>query len=303
MKAIIDLGTNTFHLLIAELKEEGIVEYFKLQIPVKLGRGGIHKHFIVTDAFERGIDALKEFRKYLDQFKVTDVKAFATSAIRNAENGDVFIETAWNTCAIQIETITGEEEAAYIYEGIRHSFTMPENPVLVMDIGGGSVEFIIGKQESILWKASFELGAARLLERFHKSDPIAKEELEQLKEYLVGELKPLFNAASEHQVKMLVGSAGSFETLVDVVMKDLKVVPENIGRNAFAVRMEDFHVFYELMITSTAVQRKRLEGMLDFRVEMITVAAVLMKVVVDHVHIEKIAASNYALKEGILFSE
>lgn len=303
MKAIIDLGTNTFHLLIAELKEEGIVEYFKLQIPVKLGRGGIHKHFIVADAFERGIDALKEFRKYLDQFKVTDVKAFATSAIRNAENGDAFIETAWNTCAIRIETITGEEEAAYIYEGIRHSFTMPEEPVLVMDIGGGSVEFIIGKQESVLWKASFELGAARLLERFHKQDPIAEEELEQLKAYLVKQLQPLFEAALEYDVKMLVGSAGSFETLVDVVMKDLKVVPGNIGRNAFAVRMEDFDVFYELMITSTAAQRKKLEGMLDFRVEMITVAAALMKVVVDHAHIEKIAASNYALKEGILFSE
>ena len=107
MKAIIDLGTNTFHLCIAEVKQGTLIEYYKLQVPVKLGSGGINKGLITVEAFQRGITALTEFKKYIDQFQVKEVIAFATSAIRNAKNGKQFIKEAKENCGIEITTISG----------------------------------------------------------------------------------------------------------------------------------------------------------------------------------------------------
>lgn len=302
MKAIIDLGTNTFHLCIAEVKQGTLIEYYKLQVPVKIGSGGINKGLITPEAFQRGLTALTEFKKYIDQFQVKEVIAFATSAIRNAKNGKQFIKEAKENCGIEITTISGDVEAAYIYKGAFHSFKFPAYPVLVMDIGGGSVEFIIGIGEQIVWKQSFEIGAARLIDKFHDSDPISNDATNQLFHYLEQTLAPLFEAVNSYQPKAVIGSAGAFETLVDVVIKDLAVVPLSLSKNAFEIRKEDFDVFVEIMRTSTQEQRIRLRGMTDFRVEMITVAALLMYHVVSTCNFQHIIAVNYALKEGVLFT-
>ena len=303
MKAIIDLGTNTFHLLIAEVKNGMINEYFKLQVPVKIGKGGINKGLITSDSFIRGLTALAEFRKYLDQFGITQVHAFATSAIRNAVNGTEFINEAKKLHQIDIAAINGDAEATFIFEGVIHSFKVPDENILVMDIGGGSVEFIIGCNNNILWKNSFDLGAARLIEKFQPLDPITEKEIVEIRNYFNDKLKPLKDALKKYPTKILVGSAGSFETLVDVVLKDLEVIPNTLSKNAFEIRHEDFDVFYELMMTSKIEQRSKLKGMIDFRIEMIVVAALLMKFVVQEFEIKKIIASNYSMKEGILFSE
>lgn len=302
MKAIIDLGTNTFHLCIAEVKQGTLIEYYKLQVPVKLGSGGINKGLITVEAFQRGITALTEFKKYIDQFQVKEVIAFATSAIRNAKNGKQFIKEAKENCGIEITTISGDVEAAYIYKGAFHSFKFPDYPVLVMDIGGGSVEFIIGIGEQILWKQSFEIGAARLIDKFHHTDPINEESVNKLTRYLTATLEPLMQALRQHQPQILVGSAGAFETLVDVVIKDLAVIPLSLSKNAFEIRKEDLEVFVEIMRTSTQEQRARLRGMVKFRVEMITVAALLLNHVLSNFDFKRIVASNYALKEGVLFT-
>jgi exopolyphosphatase / guanosine-5'-triphosphate,3'-diphosphate pyrophosphatase len=302
LKAIIDLGTNTFHLFIGDVKGTKLVEYYKLQIPVKLGKGGINNNTITPESFERGLLALQEFKKYIDRFGVTEVHAFATSALRNANNGNDFIKAAKLQSDIVITVISGDEEASYIYNGVRYSFNMPDEPVLVMDIGGGSVEFIIGIQQEILYKQSFEIGAARLLEKFHGHNPILEEEVNDVNAYLADMLLPLKEAVSIHQPKVLVGAAGSFETLTDVVIKDLAVIPLSLSRSACEIRREDFDVFVEIMKTSTIEQRMKLKGMIDFRVEMITVAALLMHVVVQSCEINRIITSDYALKEGVLFS-
>lgn len=302
MKAIIDLGTNTFHLLIAAVQDQGIHEHFKLQIPVKIGEGGINAGHISEAAYKRGMAALERFREELDKFRVKDIRAFATSAIRNAVNGPQFIRDAADQYHITIEAISGDAEATYIYEGVRHSFSLPAEPVLVMDIGGGSVEFVIGQQEKIIWKRSFELGAARLIDRFPQHDPITPEERAALNDYFKQELAPLHDALQQFPASILIGSAGSFETLADVVLQDLAVVPAALSRHAFAIRQEDLEVFCELMFTSTIQQRRKLKGMADFRVEMIVVAAALMQYVVSAFAMKQIIASDYSLKEGMLFA-
>ena len=302
MKAIIDLGTNTFHLLIAEIKAGAIVEHRKIQIPVKIGEGGINQQLIAPTAYQRGLNALKIFRETLSEFGIEKATAFATSAIRDAQNGDLFIADAKQLHQIEIVTISGEKEAELIYKGVSHSFNLPNENVLVMDIGGGSVEFIIGKKDTILWKKSYPIGAARLIDRFHKTDPISNQELVTLQSYLIHNMKELRDALQLFPATTLIGSAGSFETLVEVLKKDLQIPLINLGETADEIPLEAFLSFYETITTRNFVDRTKLHGMADFRVEMIVVATILMDVVIKRFDIHKLIASHYSLKEGVLYS-
>ncbi len=303
MKAVIDLGTNTFHLLIGENNNGNLIEFFKLQVPVKIGKNGINNGFITDDAFSRGLTSIAEFKKYIDQFSITDVNAFATSAIRNAKNGNDFVKKVFELYNIKILTLNGDEEATFIYEGVCHSYNLNNSTILIMDIGGGSVEFIIGQKGNILWKQSFEIGAARLTEIYHKHEPISDDEIKLLNDLFSSKLSPLKEALINYPTKNLVGSSGAFETLLDIVIKDLAVVPNSLSKHAYEIRREDFEVFYELMIQSDEIKRAKLKGMENFRVEMIVVSAILMKYIVEEFEIKKIISSEYSLKEGMMFRE
>jgi exopolyphosphatase/guanosine-5'-triphosphate,3'-diphosphate pyrophosphatase len=159
--AALDLGTNTFHLLIAENKT-GVKFLLKKTIVVKLGREGFNNGLISTAAFTRGINALKKFSVYLKKFKPDKIVSLGTSALRKCTNGNDFVREGSKIIGSRIEIIEGEKEAALIYTGVKNSFNIPDEPVLVMDVGGGSVEFIIGTGKKVFWKKSIEAGAARL---------------------------------------------------------------------------------------------------------------------------------------------
>src|SRR5665213_2651103 len=188
--AIIDLGTNTFHLLIAEGTADAYRELVHQQVAVKLGEGGINHGVIQLAAFERGLETMEQFRDLIDEHEVTVVKAIGTSALRNAANGKAFIDAVNAKTGLRIEIIDGDAEAEYIYSGIEAAGCLSETDSLVMDIGGGSVEFIICNKDRIRWKQSFEAGAARLMDRFHHRDPIAPESITALTLYLEDTLVP-----------------------------------------------------------------------------------------------------------------
>ena len=307
MKAVLDLGTNTFHLLIAEVLEGKIVSHYEQQIAVKIGAGGINQGYIAPEAYQRGIQAVAEFHSSIQKYKVKSVLATGTSAIRNAVNGPNFLAEVKSKFGYDVQHISGDREAELIYRGVSKSFPFPAEPVVVMDIGGGSVELIIGIQNTILWKQSFEVGAARLLERFNPSNPIKKEEINQIEDYLTSTFKPF--AAALVQAKMggktcqiLVGSAGSFETLLDVLEADLKRKSAQVSSQAFAVKEADAELFYQTVIDSTQVDREKMIGLLPFRVDMIVVAIILMRHIAKNYGLNQIICSKYALKEGLLLA-
>jgi exopolyphosphatase/guanosine-5'-triphosphate,3'-diphosphate pyrophosphatase len=298
--AVIDLGTNTFHLLIAKVTDTNKVkELFKLQIPVKLGEGGINNRLITPAAFERGLDALRLFKKEIAEFDTSRVFAYATSAIRSADNGKGFVEMVKEQTGIEINVISGDEEAELIFNGVRHTLTLTEEKMLVMDIGGGSVEFIIANKDTIFWKHSFLLGAARLLEMFHTTDPISIEEQQSLVKYLDFELLPLKNAIHEFPVSTMIGSAGSFESLVEMIEKNLdKKLHFN---NSCPVSIDDYHVIHSMVMRSTHEDRMNFRGLIPYRGEMIVMSFMLIEYVLRTFKIQKLIASDYSLKEGALF--
>ncbi|MFA6260505.1 MAG: exopolyphosphatase [Bacteroidia bacterium] len=302
-RAIIDLGTNTFHLLIAGRSEGQVKICLRMQIPVKLGEKGINQRKISPEAYQRGMDALMLFHLTMQEHEVEQVTAFGTSAIRDATNGRAFIDEAMKRFNIVIVPIPGDLEASLIYHGVFHSFPFPDKPVLVMDIGGGSVEFIIGSGKNLLWKKSYPIGAARLLETYHSCEPIAHNQISLLEQFLADELYELLDKATAYKVTTLIGAAGSFETLTDVLKKDLSRLSQSLSQHASIVNLSDFYQFHRLMVLSDNESRKALNGMLDFRVDMIVVASILMNFILGRLPVRELIVSEFSLKEGMLYGE
>ncbi len=194
MIAILDFGTNTFNLLIARRQERSFEIIHSSKQPVKLGRGGIHISRIRPEAFERGYVAIQNHMETIEKYKVDEIRAFATSAIRNAANGEDFVDEIYKRFGFRIRVIPGDREAELIYKGVRQAYPLSKKNVLILDIGGGSNEFIICNEEGIQWKHSFELGMARILELFDLSDPLTHEEIQALNSYFQHELQPLLDA-------------------------------------------------------------------------------------------------------------
>ena len=305
MKALLDLGTNTFHLLIAELENNQVIEHYQEQIAVKIGAGGINHGKITEEAYQRGIMAIEKLLESSKKFPVKSIIAIGTSAIRNAENGLTFLNEIKDKFGIKVQKITGDVEAELIYRGVSKSFSFPAQPVVVMDIGGGSVELIIGIQNQILWKQSFELGAARLLEKFKPAGLISAEEIKRIDAYLSDSFKPFAAALKEINSKFpscstLIGSAGSFESLLDVLKIDLNKNSIPISKHAEEVALSDAQDFFKYILNSTQLDREKMRGLLPFRVDMIVVATLLKRHIINNYGLNQLITSRYALKEGLL---
>jgi exopolyphosphatase/guanosine-5'-triphosphate,3'-diphosphate pyrophosphatase len=298
--AVMDLGTNTFHLLIVDGDLPGFAEIVHEQDSVKLGEGGINQGFILPAAFERGIKTMQRFSDLILQNDVRQARAIATSALRNASNGQEFVNEVKEKTGLTIEIIDGDTEAAFIYKGIKAAGCLSAQNSLVVDIGGGSVEFIICNEGEIYWKQSFEIGAARLMDRFHRSDPIPPESISALNLYLEDCLQGLFVAAKAHPIENMIGSSGVFESYAEVI--------ERLKGNTFELKKTKLYQFkrdellglIEKIVLSSHQQRVATAGIIPIRIDMIVTASLLTRFIIQKLGIGKIVMSTSSLKEGVL---
>ena len=299
--AVIDLGTNTFHILVAHVDIS--LQYqiiYRERIPVMIGKSGINQGIITEEAQVRTLEALRRFQAIIAQYQVQEVHATATSAFRNAKNGQALADRILAETGIEVNIIDGSTEAEYIFQGVTKAIDLPEEPVLVMDIGGGSVEFIIGRRHEVLWKQSFEIGAQRLLDRFEIQDPISPKNIQDLFAYFKETLHDLMQVKQKFQPQILVGASGTFDTLSD--MYTLRAAPPITTPISPPIPYESFLKILDELSRKNRAERLLIPGMLEMRVDMIVVASWLIKFVLDQFNITHIEVSNYALKEGVLNS-
>lgn len=295
--AILDLGTNTFNLLIAERNEAGGLRVLHSEErAVFLGRGGIERGVITEEGMARGLAMVGELSATARAYGAGRVRGFGTSALRNARNAAEFVEAARSRHGVEVEVIPGDEEAALILDGVRQAVTFTAKPMLVMDIGGGSIEFILATNKALMWKRSFELGATRLLERFRPSDPITLEEHFRIAAFLDAQLEPLFAMMDRHWPTTLVGSAGSFDTLAALVAQeqDKALAPEAV---TCTFDHATFDALKDRLLATTAAERAALSAIPSFRVETLPLGLIAIERVLLH-GIEELRWSRYALKEG-----
>ncbi|SIT91192.1 phosphatase [Pontibacter indicus] len=300
--ALIDMGTNTFHLLITEVDENGKrTDFVKTKLPVRLGQGGISKGVIAPEAYERALKTLQDFRRQIDEYNVGTVRAMATSMVRNASNGDDFVKDVFKQTDIQVEVIEGDREAELIYYGVRSAGVLDEQTSLIMDIGGGSVEFILCNNQEIFWKQSFEVGAQRLMDKFFSADPIPDAEVAAEKHFLAEQLQPLTQAVERYKPVRLVGASGTFDTLCDIDALSHGDNSRQLSQPAASsLQVADFYKMYQELLHKTHDERLAIPGMLKMRVDMIVLASILVDFVLETYGLKEIRVSAYALKEGVL---
>lgn len=298
--AIIDLGTNTFNLLITEVEGNTYRILRESKHPARLGEGGINKATITPEAMRRGVEALTSHLITISEYQVESIFCFATSAIRSATNGSEFVRRVKQELGLTIRVIPGDEEAQTIFDGVKQVIPLGEEYSLIMDIGGGSIEFIIANKNGIAWKDSYNLGVARLLEQFVPSDPIKDEEIAKIEKYLETRTQTLIEAVQQFPVERLIGSSGSFDTLAAIIAKREYPLLELSKITSFKLRSEALIETHNLLITSNTDERRVIPGMDPDRVDNIVPASIIVQWVLKWIKPMEVWQCSFSLKEGAI---
>jgi len=296
--AVIDLGTNTCNLLIAEIASEGKVGHIFYQgsEAVRIGEGGINKRILTKEAFKRAESALLKHLKRIKKYSSEKIFAFATSAVRDASNRNEFYKYIKDKTGIPLQIISGEREAELIFKGVNFAFgKIPDNS-LILDIGGGSNEYIFTSGSQILWKESFPLGMSRVMQKFDISDPVTRDEIAKIEDFFRIGHKNLFDMLKEKQINQLIGCSGAFDTIAD--LKD-GVSAGSVNRITEEISLSEFVIIYKRIIESTVSQRKKMIEMSLFRETMIIPSLILMKFILESFHIKRIIHTGFSLREGV----
>lgn len=298
--AVLDCGTNTFNLVIVENTKHGFKKLAKNKIAVKLGQGGLSNGLISKEAYKRGLKAIENHVEFLKKNIPDKIYAFATSGIRSTSNGQQFVNDVQDKFNLKIEIIDGDAEANYIYHGVKLSHDIGTEKKLLMDIGGGSTEFIIANNNTIFWKQSFKLGVSRLKEIFKPSDPIKDDEVLSLTAHFDQELKPLVLALKQYPCGELIGSSGSFDTLAYIISHKFYDKNQLKNKTHYSFKMNELEASLNSLIDSKLEERLNTKGLLEMRVDMIVIAAVFIKYIIQRFEFKKVSQSKYSLKEGVI---
>jgi len=298
--AVIDMGTNTFNLLIGERSNGSVNVLYQEKIFVNIGQGGISNGTITEAAIERALHALQLLIQKAKRYNVKSISATATSAIRSAKNGTYLIEKIKNDFGINVTVIDGDAEASLIYLGVKTVLGLTNTPVLIVDIGGGSVEFIIANNKEVLWKESYEIGAQRLADRFHNSDPISTSEQHHLQAFLESVLLKLVDQIYLLKPEVLIGCAGTFSTIKAIHCLQ-KGTLEKISQADYPMEIPSYLAIHEELLSKNLKERIAIPGMLKERADMIVVASCIVSYLVENYNFKKIRITTAALKNGLLW--
>lgn len=297
--AAIDLGTNSFHAVLVDIYPDGSFRTVdKLKEMVILAEKGLENR-LSEDAMQRGLEALKRIKFLCDSQNVETILAFATSAIREAENGGDFIHLVNVEAGIKVRAISGKMEAEMIGYAVRHGVVLSEEMVLMVDIGGGSVEFIVGNEKELIFFTSLKLGVARMAAKFVHSDPITSEEISALDEHFEKELQEVAEVVKKHKVKTIIGSSGTMENIAAMVAGRNSITAK-ISLNELEFSRADFLDFYQEFIGKDHSERLKEKNLEEKRVDIINPGLVLLKYLLEGFEIEKIRISESALREGMI---
>lgn len=299
--AVIDLGTNTFNLLIVDVQGKGDYRtVFNTKLAVKIGEGAMIKGFLLPEPMQRAKNALKEYQDIIAQHHCERTLAFATSGIRSTSNGADFVKEVKAELGLDISVIDGLEEAKLIYEGVDLAISFDAEPMLIMDIGGGSTEFIIADESGVLWMKSYRLGISRILQMLEPSDPITDEDIEDLNGLFAEQLSELLENCRKYGVRTLIGSSGSFDSFIEMIWseKGSSKLASSVIREEFDLR--ELKALHDKLIHADYSTRKAVPGLVEMRVDTIHLASYMVQWVLGNCGLERLLLSSFALKEGVL---
>ncbi|MHB1129351.1 MAG: Ppx/GppA phosphatase family protein [Ilumatobacteraceae bacterium] len=297
--AALDIGTNSFHLVIAKPVAGGFEVVTREKQSVRIGHGGGEMKQLEPDAIERGIACLTRMQKIAESHNAR-IRAVATSAVREANNQAEFVKRARKESKIDIEVISGVEEARLIHLGALYAIGDHERPMLLCDIGGGSTEIVLANDDDILLSRSFKLGAIRLTDRFFSSALLHPSAVSSCRSFVRSTLTILQTEIEDFGYDIAVASSGTAETVARLICAQSgKPVPLTFNR--FEFRQKEIAETVRLLAeTPTVIERQQRFNLDSGRADIILAGAIILEGIADVYGVETFMFSDYALREGVL---
>lgn len=300
--AAIDIGTNSIHTIIAEVHGDGtfqVVDQFKDM--VRLGAGETDATGLTPRAMADGLGALVKAKTISGTRRVEEIIAVATSAVREAKNGGSFIEQVQRETGIAVNVITAEEEARLIYLGVRESIDLGARRALIIDMGGGSIEFVIADRSRVQFAASLKLGVLRLLNRFPLSDPVKPKDVAAIENYIGENSRAVLTQVREHGFDCVIVTSGTnLELLTLALERDQKSeTPAGLLHNQ-VVSAAKLQTVCEWLLKSSTAERRRMSRIHAGRLDSIVMGAALWQCLIPKLKIAEVIGCTFALREGMI---
>ncbi len=295
-----DLGSNSFHLVIADVHPDGsFTPVSGEKEMLRLGDVVSREGMITLEAADAAVATMRRFRLIAEAAGATEILACATSALRSASNGDEVLDRIEREAGITADVIDGLEEARLIFTAIRAAVTIDPAPAVCFDLGGGSLEIMVGDVGGLAWAASERLGVARLSAEFVRSDPISSADRRRLRKHILDVLGPRAVEVGELEPKMAIGSSGTIEDLGHMIAarRDTKM-PLTLHHLSFT--RDELDELRDVLVESTNAQRKKIEGLDAKRVDLIVAGAELMSIAMELFDVHDMTVSEWALREGMV---
>jgi len=296
--ASIDIGTNTILLLISEVKRGKIHPLFEMETVVRLGEGVQKNKMLLKEAMERGLQTLAQYLKRCQAMEVQKIFAAGTSALREAKNSEDFLKGAKDKLNLSIEVISGEEEAQLSFLAVANDLKEVKKPVLVVDVGGGSTEFILGKGDQISHWISLPLGSVRFTEEFLCSDPIQEEEWEKMERKIQGHL---VNIPHSQEPFSMVAVGGTATTLASVEMGLEEFIAEKIHH--FILKKGELGKQLLRYRSKTIEERKKIPGLPVARADVILAGGTILYLAMEELKCSSVLISCHGVRYGLLYKK
>lgn len=293
----IDIGTNSMRLLLANYKDDNITDRKKYANSTRIGQGVDDKGFIKDSAMKINIDALKEYKKICDENNCDKVFCIGTSALRDAKNSDEFIYLAKKEANIDVEIITGEDEAYLGFNGVLQGIKEKEN-ILVIDIGGGSTEFIFGDECNIKFSKSEDIGAVRMTERFLNGSLSKDLEIIEMDKYINEKIDETVKTIKKYNINKVIGIGGT-ATSISAINQELEVYSMEKIHNSIITLDEVKKILHKIK-NMTLNDKKRVKGLQEKRADIIVAGVEILYIIMKNLEINSITVSEYDNLEGLV---
>jgi exopolyphosphatase/guanosine-5'-triphosphate,3'-diphosphate pyrophosphatase len=296
--ASIDIGTNTILLLIAKVEGGRIHPLFERETVARLGEGVQKNGILLKEAMDRGFQTLSQYSKWCREMEVQEIFAAGTSALREAKNSEEFLKLIKEKLHLSIDVIAGEEEAQLSFLAVARDLQEEENPILVVDVGGGSTEFILGKGNQINQWISLPLGSVRFKEQFLNSDPVQEKESEMM-EKRIREL--LVNIPRSKEPLSMIAVGGTATALASVEQGLEEFIPEKIHH--FVLEKEALKNQLLLYQSKTIEERKKIPGLSAARADVILAGGMILYLAMEEFDCRSVLISCHGVRYGLLYKK
>lgn len=294
---VIDLGTNSMRLLLAEYEDSKFTHREKHINTTRLGSGIDSNGNITKEAMERNINSLAEFKQIALEYGCNEVLCIGTAALRTAKNKDEFIKLAREVADVDVKVISGEMEAFLGYKGVIGGLNHLDDNALIIDIGGGSTEFIVGNSKEIIYRKSIDVGALMLTNKFVKKFPETDEEISTINEYIESLIDPIISKIKSLEKSLMLIGIGGTITSVSAIFQELetysmekihssKVTSKEVERQISQIRKLNIE------------ERRQIKGLQPKRAEIILSGELILKCIMDKLDLNEVVVSEYDNLEG-----